>query len=408
MTINGAVSAGNIIINANAVVEFGFQVDADQVTLTNLTVINTTGFGNAIRLVNTLRMGLQIYNNYLGVLPGSKSCSPADGITARPYFTILILGGSGTAEVGMGTAYIDNNVIGCSKNDGISIEEAPSVYIGSNPAGESAGNWIGVSRSGANIGNNGKGISLCCSNITTQTQIIGNHIGYNGLDGILGYGVISTTMYGNDIFNNNRAGIHLLYSSYATLTNNTSHGNSSSGIWLDHSDPTAPLQTHDNRILGGAYYQNGGSGISESAYADANTWSQISTYGNMGLGIDKKDNGTPDLPPLTLDSITPAAQGVLVNGTLTGTILIGNTYHVELYRIAADPSGSGEGRAFVGSADVIWNFAGNYHFSIPDLAGAGCYTAILTESTFTSKTSSEFSANLGTLCNQIYLPSVLR
>ena len=408
VTINGAVSAGNIIINANAVVNYGFRVNANQVTLTNLTVINTSGVGNAIRLENNLWMGLQIYNNYLGVLPGSTSCSIADGITSRPYYTILILGGTGMAGTGLGTAYIDNNVIGCSQNDGIANQEAPYVYIGRNIAGGSAGNWIGVSRGGANIGNNGRGISVCCTSVTTGGQMHGNHIAHNALEGIHFNGVPGATVSNNDIFNNSGAGIRLLNTSNVTLTDNTSHGNGSSGIWLDQSGPPAPLLTHDNHILGGAYYQNGGSGISESIYADTNTWSQISTYGNMGLGIDKKDNGTPDLPALTLESITPAAQGVLVNGTLTGSILIGNTYHVELYRIAADPGGSGEGRYYIGSTDVTWNFVGNYHWSIPNPGGVGCYTATLTDSSLVNGTSSEFSANLGTRCNQVHLPFILR
>ncbi len=405
VTINGAVNAGNIIINGNVVVSFGFVVTANQVMLTNLTVVNF-GDGKAIGL-NGSYMGLQVYNNYLGVLPGSKSCSPADGITARPFFPVLILGGSGTAAVGMGTAYIYNNVIGCASIDGIAIRDAPSVYIGSNPAGGSAGNWIGVSRGGGNIGNNGRGISVCCDSVTTGGQILGNHIGHNALEGIHLNGVSEATVSNNDIFDNTGAGIRLLNTSYVTLTNNTSHGNGSSGIWLDQPNP-APFLTHDNHIVGGAYYQNGGSGISESNFADANTWSQISTYANMGLGIDKKDNGIPDIPSMTLDSITPAAQGVLVNGTLTGTILIGNTYHVELYRIDADPTGNGEGRSYLGSADLTWNFAGNYHWSIPNLSGVGCYTAILTDSDLTRSTSSEFSTNLGILCNQLYLPSLRR
>jgi hypothetical protein len=410
VTINGAVSAGNIIINASGFVEYGFRVNANQVTLTNLTVINTIGVGNAIRLENNLWMGLQIYNNYLGVLPGSTSCSPASGITSRPYYTILLIGGTGMAGPGLGTAYIDNNVIGCSQNDGIANQEAPYVYIGRNKAGGSAGNWIGVSRGGANIGNNGRGITVCCTSVTTGGQIHGNHIANNALEGIHFNEVSGATVSNNDIFNNSGAGIRLFNTRNVELTDNTSHGNGSSGIWLDQSAPPAPLLTHDNHILGGAYYQNGGSGISESSYADANTWSQISTYANFGLGIDKKDNGSPDLPSVTLDSITPAPQGVLVNGTLTGLVNLDDVYRIELYRIAADPTGNGEGRYYLGSTNVTWNIAGNYHWSIPNPSGMGCYTAVVTHSVLLSipSTSSEFSANLGTLCKQVYLPSLRR
>jgi parallel beta-helix repeat protein len=406
VTINGAVNAGNIIINANAVVQYGFQVNANQVSLTNLTVINPGPFGNAIRLVNNSWMGLQIYNNYLGVLPRSTSCNGAAGITSRPYYTILLLGGSGMDSPGLGTAYIDNNVIGCALNDGIANQDAPYVYIGQNISGGSAGNWIGVSRTGANIGNGG-GISVCCSSSTTGTQILGNRVGYNFIYGINLTEVPWATVSNNDTFNNTQAGIYLYDSSFVTLNNNISHGNGSSGIWLEQANSSAFLN-HNNHILGGAYYQNGGSGISESSFASGNTWSQISTYNNMGLGIDKKDNGVPDLPSLTIDSITPAVQGVMVNGTLTGSIFVGNTYHIELYRIEADPTGNGEGRYYLGSADVTWNLAGNFHWSIPNPSGMGCYTAIVTDSDLASSTSSEFSANLGSQCNQVYLPSVVR
>jgi parallel beta-helix repeat protein len=407
VTINGAVSAGTIIINANAAVNYGFRVNANQVTLTDLTIINTNGVGNPIRLENNLWMGLQIYNSYIGVLPGSTSCDSASGITSRPYYAILLLGGSGMSGAGLGTAYIDNNVIGCAANDGIANQDAPYVYVGRNVAGGSAGNWIGVSRGGATIGNNGRGVSVCCESVTGGFVAQGNRIALNGLEGVYVKGTPAGTVNDNDIFGNAGAGIHLINSSSMTLTNNLAHANGSSGIWLDQTSPT-PRQTRDNRIVGGAYFRNGAAGISEHANADANTWSQISTYANQGLGIDKKDNGTPDLPQVTLSSITPVTQGAQVSGTVTSEVQIGNTYRVELYRIAPDPSGKGEGRSFVGFVNLFWNFAGNYGWTILDPSGPGCYTATLTESSFTSSVSSEFSPNLGTLCAFAHLPFVLR
>lgn len=407
LTINGAVSAGKIVINANAVVTYGFRVNADQVTLTNLTVVNTSGFGNAIRLENNFWMGLQIYNNYLGVLPGSTSCSAAAGIMSRPYYTVLLLGGSGMADFGYGTAYIDNNVIGCAQNDGIGIQDAPYVYIGQNLSGGSVGNWIGVSRAGADIGNGGRGISVCCSTFSNGNKILGNRVAYNGLDGISLNQAADATVSGNDSFSNNGSGIRVIDTATVTLANNTAHGNGGSGIWLDQTVPT-PALTHDNHIIGGAYYQNGAAGISESPYAAANTWAQISTYANFGLGVDKGDNGTPDTPPVTLDNIAPAAQGVLINGALTTPVLIGNVYHIELYQIDPDPTGHGEGRRYIGSTNVTWNLAGNYHWSIPNSTGLGCYAAILTDSDVVGGTSGEFSANLGTQCNLVYLSSLTR
>ena len=112
--------------------------------------------------------------------------------------------------------------------------------------------------------------------------------------------------------------------------------------------------------------------------------------------------------PFALPIVVIAFGLLQVSGTVTSDILIGNTYRVELYRIDPDPSGKGEGRSYVGSADVAWNFAGNFGWTILDPSGPGCYTATLTESSLISGVSSEFSPNLGTRCAAAHLPFVLR
>jgi hypothetical protein len=409
-TINGAVSAGNMIINANAVVDYGFEVSADDVIIENLTIINISGFGAAIGLTNGLFKGLQIYNNYLGVLPTSTLCTdPA--ITVKPYVDLLISFGGGFPGTGAGTAYIDNNVIGCSKNSAITLNSAPYVYIGQTISGQMTGNWLGVSHAGANLGNGGFGISVCCSAVVTGTQILGNRIGYNTSGGILlGY-IVNTIINNNDIFHNTGAGIDIYDTSTTTMNNNLSHDNDSSGILLEQANPS-PLVTTQNVITGGAFYHNGAAGISEGNGAGNNTWSQISTFANAGLGIDTLDNGTPDPPALTLTGTTPTSPGVLVHGTLdVPLVFLFYTYHIELYLVSPDPSGYGEGIQYIGSTDVVWNLANDYTWSIPNPLGAGCYTATLTvrpDFTPSDTYSSEFSANLGTKCFLEFIPSVIK
>jgi hypothetical protein len=74
---------------------------------------------------------------------------------------------------------------------------------------------------------------------------------------------------------------------------------------------------------------------------------------------------------------------------------------VELYTIAADPSGFGEGRDYLGqtmtNASGVWTitFAGS---------SAGCYTAFQTRYGL-SGTSSEFGPNS---CHNLYLPLIRR
>lgn len=409
-TINGAVSAGNMIINANAFVDYGFEVSADNVTLENLTIINISGFGAVIGLTNGLFKGLQIYNNYLGVLPTSTSCNDA-AITVKPYIDVLISFGGGFPGAGAGTAYIDNNVIGCSKNSSIIINTAPYVYIGQTIAGQMTGNWLGVNRNGGNIGNTGFGISVCCTAAVTGTQIIGNRIGFNGSGGIFLGKIVDSIINNNDIFHNTGAGIHIYDTSNTTLNNNLSHDNDSSGIILEQANPS-PLVTSQNKITGGAYYHNGAAGISEGGGAGYNTWRQVSTYANSGLGIDVLDNGTPDLPAITLTGTTPTSPGVMVNGTLdVPLVFLFYTYQIDLYLVSPDPSGAGEGYQYIGSTNLEWNLDNNYTWSIPNPLGAGCYTATLTiRSDFTpSETySSEFSQNLGTKCFLGFLPTVIK
>ena len=407
VVIDGTVSAGKIIINANAVVDYGFNVAANNVVLSNLTVVNISGYGAAVGLGNGAWKGLQVFNDYLGVLPGSTSCAdPA--ITARVFFPVILFAGSGSAGLGNGTAYIYDNVIGCSQQDGVAISNAPYTYVGQNPQGAEAGNWVGVSHSGANLGNSASGVTACCTTAATGNQISGNHIGFNAQDGILLNTVAGTTVNDNDIFRNTGAGIRVLDTSLSTITNNLSHDNDSSGIWLTQNNPT-PLLTFGNLITGGAYFHNKAAGISEGEGADQNFWQQISVYGNVGLGIDKLDNGMPDLPPITITGTTPAAQGVMVNGTLNGTVFLLTNYHIELYLVAPDPTGDGEGYRYIGSTDLTWNTYNDYNWSIPNPSGLGCYTATLTISDISTVTkSSEFSQNLGTLCNLTYFPEANR
>jgi len=403
IVLDGAVSAGRMIIDANNAVDYGFNIGANNIIFRNLTVINISGFGAAIGSLFLLK-GLQVYNNYLGIIPGASSCSdPA--IKAHPYFTVILFGSSGASGLGNGTAYFYNNVIGCSQNDGINIASSVQyVYIGQTPTGVFSGNWIGVTPSGDNIGNGDKGITI---DRTTNTQISANSISYNKNAGVYLYKDTATTIQQNDISHNKQAGIYLIDTATTSLSDNKVHDNESSGIWFDQSAPS-PQMTYMNTILRDAYYHNGAAGISEGNGAGRNTWMQISAYDNLGLGIDKGNNGSPDPPSmLTITGTTPASPGVNVNGSLSGLIALMTDYHIELYMVKPDPTGYGEGMQYIGSTVLTWNMAGNYDWSIP-APGFGCYTAVLTIVDGYSNNSSEFTANYGSQCYLVNLPVIMK
>lgn len=103
VTLNGTVSSGVVIINGQGQADYGINVSANNVTIHDISMINLTGFGAAIGLGNGSWIGLRAYHNYLGVTPTSQSCSDPS-LTAYPYFTVFLLGGSGAAGLGNGTA----------------------------------------------------------------------------------------------------------------------------------------------------------------------------------------------------------------------------------------------------------------------------------------------------------------
>lgn len=287
VTINGAVSAGTIIINANAAVNFGFRVNANQVTLTNLTIVNTSGTGHPHS------PGKQPLDGAANLQQLHRRAARIHVVRWRLRYHITAVrrrpaaGRIGDGWRGPWTAYIDNNVIGCAVNDGISNQEAPYRL-----RGPERGRWIGRKLD--------RGQS---SRLKHRQQRQGDRgvlrQYHNRFPGsrqshclqsaarVEVQGPLDGALTDNDVFANGGAGIRLIDSRAIMLTNNLAHANGSSGIWL-HQTSSTPGQTRDNKIVGGAYFRNGAAGISEHANADANTWSQISTYANLGLGIDSR------------------------------------------------------------------------------------------------------------------------
>jgi parallel beta-helix repeat protein len=422
LTVDGAVNSGVLILDGRAGADAMFDVGANDVTLKNLAVINVggngagigsrgqphraapTGFGAAIGGNGGFK-GLQVLNSYLGVLPDSTSCS--DPRLVRPNTAnVFLSGGSGTGS-GDATAYLANNVIGCALRDGI-YSEAAHVVIGIDRNGTPGRNTIGTDAAGHNLGNGlagpgrGSGIHLCCTAGTAGTEVVANTIAYNSFHGIALRSTSSILVQGNEIHHNDPAGIFVESSGFNKLPDNLVHDNISSGVWL-----TGTLSTA-NAINGGAYTANGAAGITEGEGAAGNIWFAISTHDNFGLGVDKFDNGLPDPPPVTIDSMARASTGVTVTGRYSGSMSAGFEYRVDLYRSAADPGGYGEGRAYVGSAFLAGSDPLVTTWQVVDPKGPGCYTAIVTVINglvSNDNTSSEFARN--TTCT-VFAPLIRR
>jgi parallel beta-helix repeat protein len=402
ITINGQVTGGRVVVNSS-VNDWALVIAADNTLLENITVINAAY--PISQDPNVAIKGLKISNAYLGVIPGSTSCTRAP-LVRRPLVGLSLSNGSGSAAAGDGTAYLTNSVVGCALYDGVAVKEVSFVHIGETADGSAAGNWIGVDPFGNPLANGTEGVLLCCSTLAKKNTVVHNMIAHN-LDGIAvainsSDTASGNTIRGNTIYNNQAFGIWVINSGLNTLADNLLHQNGSSGIrlWGESSI--------NNVISGGAIYANHGPGIAEGGGANKNSWSNLSTYDNYGLGIDKGDNGQVDPPPLTIDSVSTSAGGVTtVSGTYTASIVSPTMHRVDLYRLARDPSGYGEGRTFVGSYTLSYVAPVDYTWHIIDSDGPGCYTAVVTDfqpAITWNRTSSEFSMNTSCPVYQVYLP----
>lgn len=172
--------------------------------------------------------------------------------------------------------------------------------------------------------------------------------------------------------------------------------NGGHGIWIDGALDTA--MSYVVSVIG-----NGGDGIRIEAgsgnWFNGNSYGYIHSNGGLGINLvapgdppngvtpndpgdaDSGPNGLLNFPVIT--SITPVGSGnVAVSGTACGGC------NVSLYRVAADPSGHGEGLAYSMSAGA--DGAGNWNTTMP-LAVGESLTAFAKDA---ANNLSEFAANV--------------
>jgi parallel beta-helix repeat protein len=426
ITVDGAVNSGQVVIDGQALADDAFDVSASHFTLENAALINLTGYPvNS----NAAIKGLVLANDNLGVPPGALSCSDPR-IIQRVFTPVYLRLGAGTDAAGDGTAYLTGNVIGCSAHEAIVLSDIANVYVGLAKNGAPGRNWIGTDLSGHDLGSVEWGIDMCCSAAVHDNQVLGNVIAHNAWDGIeLALGTTNTisgnviahsgwngidlsqstanTLSVNELASNGGAGVKVEDSRLTALTDNDIHDNLSSGIWL------TGTQTVTTTISGGAVHGNGAAGLTEGNGATNNTWHNLSTYNNGGLGIDKYNNGLPDATgALSVTNFITTSQGLSVTGRFSGLYFPSwFAYQVEVYALAPDPSGYGEGQRYIGTTFVQPGLP-KPTWSVLDPSRAGCYTAVLTLnglSTLTGHNDSyEFAANFGACRYYQRLPLVQR
>lgn len=263
-----------------------------------------------------------------------------------------------------------------------------------------------VVTSANSIGNNTSHGVYLNGGTTTGNVVKFNDIVNNFGNGITLEGDAHDNQLGGDIstaYNlingNNGSGIAVFDSGPNTILYNGVIGNSAYGVLLDGT------ATQGTVISASTLSGNGYDGIGERNSAAANIWSNVSIYGNGGLGIDKEaisnTANSINAPMLVITSVN-RSTGVVQGRTLARTFPLFT--EIELYSVELDPSGYGEGKTYVGRALTDSN--GNWQIVDPS-PGSGCYTAF--ESLFSALAilpigSSEFSRSS---CSAM-LPTVLR
>lgn len=264
---------------------------------------------------------------------------------------------------------IQKNQISCNGQAGIYIQQSTDNLIGG-PTYITHSNQIysntleGIYIDGSNarrnliqsndITNNGtSGVRINAGRQNTITSGLSsldfNYIGSNGLDGTLFQsGAQNNLLAGAEIGFNGRHGVNLVIT-----------------------------DTTGNLITRTVIYNNGRDGIRQDSYAAANIWREVSIFDNGGLGIDinaaDDSSNTPNPPYVFITSVNPNTG--LVQGKANGTAFLVITI-VDLYRIALDPSGFGEGYEFVGSDTT--DASGNWSITDPSPSlSRGCYTAVV-------------------------------
>jgi hypothetical protein len=266
------------------------------------------------------------------------------------------------------------------------------------------GNYIGTNAAGtAAVGNEMEGVLLTTPNNTVggSTAGAGNLISGNLLQGIhiSGSGVTQHTIQGNYIgtdgtgsapIGNGLEGV-LVESASENIVGATAAGeagakntiafNGDIGVRVDGPGSIK------NAIRGNSIFSNGGLGIDLTPVAGV-------TPNDLGDG-DTGSNNLQNFPVLI--SALSSGSNTTIQGTLNSAAASG--FRIELFsNTACDPSGNGEGQAFIGFANLNTNAGGNGSFSLTVPTASLIGPFITATATDVNGNTSEFSACLQSGC----------
>jgi len=386
--------------------------------------------GNSLNGIALLGAGsAQIQGNFIGTdVSGLLALSnQANGVYVNSAGTSVnvVVGGTSSSK---------RNIISGNKADGVAIEHADGVLV--------QGNYIGTDLTGALAlpNSNGVGIYGASSNNTIGGAAVGasNLISGNDADGVHVFAANTTTgnlvqanFIGTDFSGtlavpNAQNGITLQFS--ATATGNLISGNLGDGIDVftgntvtsnhigTQADFTSPLGNDvegvavlgdGNSIASNTLANSGDAGVAVYG-GTGNTIRFNSIYANgavfNGICIDLNDDG-PTLNdsvghvgpnnyqnfPVIAAAISSAGS-ISIDGSLSANPT--TVYIIDFYaNPAADPSGYGQGKNYLGSITITTNAGGAFAFSGASFSLPAGQTIVSATATDPGGNTSEFSAD---------------
>jgi RHS repeat-associated protein/CSLREA domain-containing protein len=323
--------------------------------------------------------GNQIQGNYIGItLDGSEALGNYRGvfIDNSPDNTI------GGTQAGAG------NVISASDQYGVYLN-------GSGASGNLVqGNYIGTDASGTiALGNTNRGVHIqgaINNTIGGSAPGAGNLISGNGQYGVYIYG---TGTDGN-LVQGNKIGV---------AANGAALGNGDNGIYIQVG---AANNTVGGTVAGAGNEIANNNGAGVLIYAgDGNAVLGNSLHDNASLGIDlypplgvtandpgDADSGTNNLQNFpVLSSAGSDGSSTTVSGTLNSEA--NGTYRIEFFANAGcDPSGYGEGQTYLGFTSVTTNGSGDASFNVTLPVASAAGSSLTATATDATNDTSEFSA----------------
>lgn len=341
-----------------------------------------------------------VFGNYIGLDPSGTSALPngSDGIYIYAADEQPPTVGN---DIG-GTLAGQGNVISGNTSAGIHLFNANENYI--------KNNIIGLNASGTAAIPNERGIVVArgsANEIGTYDTGSGNIISGNTSDGIL---LINATVIGTTIRRN----------LIGTNFSGSSLPNGGEGVAIEYATETTIGGGTD---FGNIIANNGSDGV-EIFWGNQNTVNYNSIYNNGALGIDLL--GSAWERGVTLNDVNDEDGGsnnqqnfpilLRVHGSSPGQVTIEGllnsakerNFLIHLYANSSkDPSGYGEGEAYLGSKAVTTNseYIGNFTATFSVSTPFACITATATDS---AGNTSEFSPCVAVMNYQQFLPMILR